>query len=189
MVGKSAESGEKRLKAAKSWKKLEKVGKSREKWGRWENVFFLNFGQNGRRRPFWMSENNFRSQFLPFQIDKQLFFFLKFLDKMAAGAAAARRRRGGGAAAARRRRGGGAAAARRRRGGGAAAARRRRGGGAAAVRRRCGGGAARRGCVADENIISPKTYVSREYNCLVVIISLVFVIFLKAAILKMAPIT
>ena len=30
-----------------------------------------------------MSENNFRSQFLPFQIDTQL--FLKFLDKMAAG--------------------------------------------------------------------------------------------------------
>ena len=24
---------------------------------------------------FWMSENNFRSQFLPFQIDTQLFFF------------------------------------------------------------------------------------------------------------------
>ena len=38
-----------------------------------------------KRRPFWMSENNFRSQFLPFQIDTQLFFFLKFLDKMAAG--------------------------------------------------------------------------------------------------------
>ena len=31
-----------------------------------------------------MSENNFRSQFLPFQIDTQLFLFLKFLDKMAA---------------------------------------------------------------------------------------------------------
>ena len=28
-------------------------------------------------------------------------------------------------------------------------------------RRRCGGG----GCVAVENIIFPKTYVSREYNC------------------------
>ena len=47
--------------------------------------FFEIFGQNGRRRPFWMSENNFRSQFLPFQIDTQLSFFLKFLDKMAAG--------------------------------------------------------------------------------------------------------
>ena len=35
-------------------------------------------------RPFWMSENNFRSQFLPFQIDTQLFFF-DFFDKMAAG--------------------------------------------------------------------------------------------------------
>ena len=68
----------------KSDEKLEKVGKIWEKWGRWENVFFLNFGQNGHRRPFWMSENNFRSQFLPFQIDTQLLFFLKFLDKMAA---------------------------------------------------------------------------------------------------------
>ena len=48
-------------------------------------IFFLNFGQNGRRRPFWMSENNFRSQFLPFQIDTQLLFFFNFFDKMAAG--------------------------------------------------------------------------------------------------------
>ena len=32
-----------------------------------------------------MSENNFRSQFLPFQIDTELLFFFKFLDKMAAG--------------------------------------------------------------------------------------------------------
>ena len=47
-------------KVAKSWKKLEKVVKSGEKWGRWENVLFKKFGQNGRRRPFWMSENNFR---------------------------------------------------------------------------------------------------------------------------------
>ena len=77
-VGKSAEVG-------KSGEKLEKVVKSGEKWGRWENMLFKNFGQNGRRRPFWMSENNFRSQFLPFQIDTQLFFFLKFVDKMAAG--------------------------------------------------------------------------------------------------------
>ena len=37
-------------------------------------IIFLNFGQNGRRRQFWMSENNFRSQLLPFQIDTQLFF-------------------------------------------------------------------------------------------------------------------
>ena len=27
-----------------------------------------------------MSENNFRSQFLPFQIDTKFLFFLKFLD-------------------------------------------------------------------------------------------------------------
>ena len=81
-VGKGGEKCGKWGKVAKSWKKLEKVVKS---GGRWENVLFKNFGQNGRRRPFWMSENNFRSQFLPFQIDTQLFFFLKFLDKMAAG--------------------------------------------------------------------------------------------------------
>ena len=84
-VGKGGEKCGKWGKVAKSWKKLEKVVKSGEKWGRWENVLFKKFGQNGRRRPFWMSENNFRSQFLPFQIDTQLFFFLKLLDKMAAG--------------------------------------------------------------------------------------------------------
>ena len=43
-------------------------------------MLFLILGQNGRRWPFWMSENNFRSQFLPFQIDTQLFFF-NFLTK------------------------------------------------------------------------------------------------------------
>ena len=37
--------------------------------------FFFFFWQNGRRWPFWMSENNFRSHFWPFQIDTQLFFF------------------------------------------------------------------------------------------------------------------
>ena len=110
-MGKGGKNGEKLIKVGKSWKKwgkigksgkrwgkcgkwgkvtksgekLEKVVKSGEKWGRWENVLFKKFGQNGRRRPFWMSQNNFRSQFLPFQIDTQLFFFLKFLDKMAAG--------------------------------------------------------------------------------------------------------
>ena len=36
-------------------------------------ILFKKFGQNGRRLPFWMSENNFRSQFLPFQIDTRLF--------------------------------------------------------------------------------------------------------------------
>ena len=55
-------------KCGKSWKKLEKLGKSGEKWGKVVKVgkraFFLNFGQNGRRRPFWMSENNFRSTVL-----------------------------------------------------------------------------------------------------------------------------
>ena len=91
-----------------------------------------------------MSENNFRSQFLPFQIDTQLFFLLKFLDKMTMSVIklvrdiwmnnacvkleerslnpskviALTTKRGGGGAAARRR--GGAAA--RRRGGAAAAA-------------------------------------------------------------------
>ena len=84
-MGKGGEKCRKWGKVTKNGEKLEKVGKSSEKWGRWENVLFKNFGQNGRRRPFWMSENNFRSQFLPFQIDTQLFFFLNFLDKMAAG--------------------------------------------------------------------------------------------------------
>ena len=36
--------------------------------------FFLNFWQNGHWRPFWMSANNFRSHFWPFQIDTQFFF-------------------------------------------------------------------------------------------------------------------
>ena len=40
---------------------------------------FLNFLQNGCRRPFWMSENHFRSNFWPFQINTKLFF--KFLTK------------------------------------------------------------------------------------------------------------
>ena len=38
-------------------------------------IFFLNFWQNSRRWPFWMSENNFWSHFWPFQIDTQLLFF------------------------------------------------------------------------------------------------------------------
>ena len=36
------------------------------------------FLQNGCRRPFWMSENHFRSHFWPFQIDTQLYFFWIF---------------------------------------------------------------------------------------------------------------
>ena len=78
-MGKGGEKCRKWGKVTKSGEKLEKVGKSWEKWGRWENVLFKKFGQNGRPLPFWMSENNFRSQFLP------NFFFFKFLDKMAAG--------------------------------------------------------------------------------------------------------
>ena len=64
-VGKSGGNGEK----LESSEKLDKMGKGGVKW------FFLFFEQNGRRQPFWMSGNNFRSQFLPFQIDTQLFFF------------------------------------------------------------------------------------------------------------------
>ena len=37
-------------------------------------IFFI-FSQNGCRRPFWMTENHFRSHFSPFQINAQLFFF------------------------------------------------------------------------------------------------------------------
>ena len=40
------------------------------------------FPQNGCRRPFWMTENHFRSHFSPFQINTQLWFFF---HKMAAG--------------------------------------------------------------------------------------------------------
>ena len=38
------------------------------------------FSQNGCRRPFWITENHFRSHFSPFQIHTQLwFFFTKWL--------------------------------------------------------------------------------------------------------------
>ena len=37
------------------------------------------FVQNGCRRPFWMTENHFRSHFSRFQINTQLFFFTKWL--------------------------------------------------------------------------------------------------------------
>ena len=40
------------------------------------------FLQNGCQRPFWMSENHFRSHFWPFQINTQFFFI--FFYKMAA---------------------------------------------------------------------------------------------------------
>ena len=39
------------------------------------NFYLLDFfPQNGCRRPFWMTENHFRSHFSPFQINTQLFF-------------------------------------------------------------------------------------------------------------------
>ena len=53
-MGKSGEKCGKWGKVTKSGEKLEKVGKSSEKWGKVGkvgNVFFFNFGQNGRRRP------------------------------------------------------------------------------------------------------------------------------------------
>ena len=40
-------------------------------------IFFEFFSQNGRRRPFWMIENHFRSHFSPFQINTQLLFFVE----------------------------------------------------------------------------------------------------------------
>ena len=46
---------------------------------------FLFFSQNGCRRPFWMTENHFRSHFWPFHINTQLLFFWFFFHKMAAG--------------------------------------------------------------------------------------------------------
>ena len=73
-------------KVGKSGEKLEYVGKAEEKrgkvaksWKKW-NLFL----QNGRRRPFWMCKNHFRSHFSPFQINTQLLFFEKKF-KMAAG--------------------------------------------------------------------------------------------------------
>ena len=41
------------------------------------NFFF----QNGRRRPFLMTENHFRSHFSPFQINTQLFVCWNFISK------------------------------------------------------------------------------------------------------------
>ena len=50
----------------------------------WNFFFFYFFSQNGCWRPFWMTDNHFRSHFSPFQISMQL-FFLWFFRKMAAG--------------------------------------------------------------------------------------------------------
>ena len=44
---------------------------------RYATLFFSS--QNGCRRPFWMTENHFRSYFSPFQINAQLFFFAIWL--------------------------------------------------------------------------------------------------------------
>ena len=49
--------------------------------GHFRSIFFyiFYFGQNGRRRPFWMSENNFRSHFWPFQIDTQFLLIIELV--------------------------------------------------------------------------------------------------------------
>ena len=43
--------------------------------------FRMNFGQNGRRRPFWMSEIHFRSHFRPFHIDTEFVFKIFWCPK------------------------------------------------------------------------------------------------------------
>ena len=48
-------------------------------------IFFGIFSQNGRRWPFWMTENHFRSHISPFQINTQLSFLREISHKMAAG--------------------------------------------------------------------------------------------------------
>ena len=42
--------------------------------GQYETFIYLFFSQKGCRRPFWMTENHFRSHFSPFQINTQLWF-------------------------------------------------------------------------------------------------------------------
>ena len=42
--------------------------------------FFDLFLQNSCRRPFWMTENHFRSYFSPFQINTQLLFLIFSMD-------------------------------------------------------------------------------------------------------------
>ena len=58
-------------------------GRRRTFW-MFENNFRLHFWPFLIDRPFWMSEINFWWHFWPFEIDMQLFFFF-FFDKMAAG--------------------------------------------------------------------------------------------------------
>ena len=67
-VVKSEKNWEKVEQNGKKWRKVGKTGKSGEKWEKSGEMF----SQNGRRRPFWMTENHFRSHFSPFQINAQL---------------------------------------------------------------------------------------------------------------------
>ena len=48
--------------------------------GHFRSIYMLLFLQNYCRRPFWMSEINFRSHFWPFQINTKLFFDLFFTN-------------------------------------------------------------------------------------------------------------
>ena len=85
-VGKGGKSGEKWGKVGKKGKsgvklkKWEKVAKTGEKWKKWRKVGKSGemFSQNGRRRPFWMTENHFRSHFSPDQCATLNFFFTKW---------------------------------------------------------------------------------------------------------------
>ena len=99
------------------------------------------------RQPFWMSENHFGSHFWPFQIDRQLYFCRPFWmgrqcqlsnssrDIWMSNACVKFEQRSLNPSK------------------------------VIALTKLCGGGRPRGGgCVADENIIFLKTYVSREYN-------------------------
>ena len=84
-MGKSGEKWEKVVKSGEKWEKVGKSWESGEKWGKVANsgentqlLFVWIFLQNGLWRPFWMTENHFRSHFSPFQINTQLFFFSKW---------------------------------------------------------------------------------------------------------------
>ena len=74
-VEKMGKSGEKCGKVTKSGEKWGKVVKSGEKWGRWENVLFLNFGQNGRRRHFGCPKITFDHSSCHFRSIRNFFFF------------------------------------------------------------------------------------------------------------------
>ena len=54
--------------------------KSGEKWGRWENVFFFNFGQNGRGGHFGCPKITFDHSSCHFRLIRNFFFF-NFLTK------------------------------------------------------------------------------------------------------------